>query len=74
MYAFLNPTNDAYLGPVALDDLLARFGPGKNFMVLDDPEILMEGDKGILYRFEGREGTIRKSYGEYPMLLSDDGE
>lgn len=74
VYAFVNPTNDAYLGPVTLDDLLARFGPGDNFMVLDDPEILTEASNGILYRFEGREGAIRKSYGEYPALLSAEGE
>ena len=72
VYAFVNPTNDAYLGPLTLDDLLARFGPGENFMVLDDPEILTEASNGILYRFEGREGAIRKSYGDYPELLGAD--
>lgn len=70
VYALVNPLNDAYLGPLTLDDLLARFGPGENFMKLDDPEILMEEPDAILYRFEGRESAIRKSYGDYPELLS----
>ncbi len=68
VYALVNPLNDAYMGPVTLDDLLARFGPGENFMELDRPEVLMEEQDAILYRFEGREGAIRKSYGEYPSL------
>ena len=66
VYAFVNPVNEAYLGPQDLDDLLERFGPGNNFMIMDSAEILMEEPDGILYRFEGREGAIRKSYGAYP--------
>ena len=66
VYALVNPLNDAYLGPKDLPDLLARFGPGENFYVTDDEEILMNEPDGILYRFEGREGAIRKGYGEYP--------
>lgn len=66
VYAFVNPTNDSYLGPQTLEDLLARFGPGENFINFDSEEILMEGDSGILYRFDGRESAIRKAYGEFP--------
>ncbi len=66
VYALVNPLNDAYLGPKDLPDLLARFGPGDNFYVTDNEEILMNEPDGILYRFEGREGAIRKGYGEYP--------
>ncbi len=68
VYAFVNPENDAYLGPKDLPDLLARFGPGDNFFVKDEKEVLMDDPEGILYRFEGREGAIRKSYGDYPEL------
>lgn len=68
VYAYVNPLNDSYLGPKDLYDLLARFGPGENFIVLDDPEILMEEPNGILYRFAGREGAIRKGYGAYPEI------
>lgn len=66
VYAFVNPTNDSYLGPQTLDDLLARFGPGENFINFDSEEILMEENAGILYRFDGRESAIRKAYGEFP--------
>lgn len=66
VYAYVNPLNDSYMGPLTLDDLLNRFGPGANFMIMDDPEILMNEEDGVLYRFEGREGAIRKGYGEYP--------
>lgn len=66
VYAFVNPENDAWLGPKDLDDLLERFGPGNNFLEMEKPEILMEDPYGILYRFEGRESAIRKSYGDYP--------
>jgi hypothetical protein len=68
VYALVNPLNDAYEGPKTLDDLLVRFGPGANFMVLDDPEILMNVPDGILYRIPGREGAIRKSYNDYPAF------
>ena len=74
VYAFVNPLNDAYQGPKTLDDLLERFGPGKNFMILDYSEILMEEPNAILYRFEGREGAIRKAYGAYPALIEEYGE
>ncbi len=66
VYAYVNPMNDAYLGPKDLDDLLDRFGPGNNFLIMDSAEILMDEPNGILYRFEGRESAIRKSYGNYP--------
>ena len=69
VYAFVNPRNDAWQGPKDLRDLLARFGPGDNFMVLENPEILMDGPDGILYRFEGRETAIRKGYGEFPEII-----
>ena len=66
VYAFVNPLNDSWQGPQTLDDLLDRFSPGGNFIDMDSAEILMEEDSGVLYRFEGREGAIRKAYGEYP--------
>ncbi len=66
VYAFVNPRNDAYLGPKDLDDLLDRFGPGKNFFHMSSDEILMEDSFGVLHRFEGRESAIRKGYGDYP--------
>lgn len=71
VYAYVNPMNDSYLGPVTLDDLLARFGPGDNFIDQDSSEIIMEEPDGILYRFAGREGAIIKGYGEYPEMVTD---
>ena len=68
VYALVNPENEAYLGPQDLDDLLERFGPGNNFIIRESAEILMEKPAGILYRFDGREGAIRKSYGTYPEI------
>ena len=66
VYAFVNPLNDAYIGPKDLDDLMDRFGPGDNFYIPETAEILMDLPDGILYRFEGRESSIRKGYGEMP--------
>ena len=66
IYAYVNPLNDSYLGPKTLEDLLSRFGPGDVFMDMASPELLMDEADGILYRFPGRESTIRKAYGEYP--------
>ena len=66
VYALVNPLNDTELGPLTLDDLLARFGPGSNFMNMDSVEILMEEPDAVLYRFETYESAIRKSYGIYP--------
>ncbi len=74
VYAFVNPLNDAYLGPKDLNDLLERFGPGNNFFDSEKGEILMDEPDGILYRFEGREGAIRKGYGEYPDIAEDETE
>ncbi len=71
VYALVNPLNDAYLGPKDLNDLLTRFGPGDNFFAAGEGEILMNEPDGILYRFEGREGAIRKGYGEYPAIGED---
>lgn len=67
IYAFVNPVNDAYQGPLTLDDLMNRFGPGKNFIDWSSSEILMDEPNAILYRFEGKESAIRKAYGNYPM-------
>ena len=66
VYAYVNPKNDAYLGPKDLEDLLERFGPGNNFIDKETAEILMDEPYGIVYRFEGRESAIRKAYGNYP--------
>lgn len=68
IYAFVNPMNDTDFGPKTLDDLLARCGPGENFMIMESEKILMEEESGILYRFDGRESTIRKAYGEFPEV------
>ncbi|MBQ6480108.1 MAG: glycosyltransferase family 39 protein, partial [Anaerolineaceae bacterium] len=67
IYAFVNPANDAYQGPLTLDDLMNRFGPGKNFIDWSSSEILMDEPNAILYRFEGKESAIRKAYGNYPI-------
>lgn len=66
VYAFVNPMNDTDFGPKTLDDLLARCGPGENFMIMESEKILMNEESGILYRFDGRESAIRKAYGEFP--------
>ena len=68
IYAFVNPLNDSYLGPVTLDDLMSRFGPGNNFINWSSAEILMEEPDAVLYRFEGNENAIRKAYGNYPEI------
>ena len=68
IYAFVNPLNDSYLGPVTLDDLMSRFGPGNNFINWSSAEILMEEPDAVLYRFEGKESAIRKAYGNYPEI------
>ena len=68
VYAFVNPKNDSYNGPKDLYDLMARFGPGDNFYDPKTEEILMDLPNAILYRFEVREGAIRKSYGEMPEV------
>ena len=66
IYALVNPLNDAYNGPKTLDDLMDRFGPGKNFIDWNSSQILMDEPDAILYRFEGKENAIRKAYGEFP--------
>lgn len=66
IYAFVNPLNDAYNGPQTLDDLMERFGPGNIFVDWSSEQILMEEPNAILYRFNGKENTIRKAYGEFP--------
>jgi 4-amino-4-deoxy-L-arabinose transferase-like glycosyltransferase len=68
VYSFVNPLNDSYQGPQTLDDLMARFGPGDNFINWDTGEILLDEPNAVLYRFEGKESTIKKAYGEYPEI------
>lgn len=68
IYALVNPLNDAYNGPKTLDDLMDRFGPGKNFIDLNSSQILMDEPDAILYRFEGKENAIRKAYGDFPEI------
>ncbi len=68
IYALVNPLNDAYNGPKTLDDLMDRFGPGKNFIDWNSSQILMDEPDAILYRFEGKENAIRKAYGDFPEI------
>lgn len=68
IYALVNPLNDAYNGPKTLDDLMDRFGPGKNFIDLNSSQIIMDEPDAILYRFEGKENAIRKAYGDFPEI------
>ena len=69
VYAFVNPQNDSYLGPKTIDDLLARFGPGDNFIDKDSEKILMEEPDGILYRFDCHESAVIKAFGTFPEVI-----
>lgn len=68
IYAFVNPQNEADFSPTTLDDLLDQFGPGNYFIDFDSAEILIDEENAVLYRFSGKEETIRKAYGEYPEI------
>ena len=70
VYVYVNPLDISDYGrePKTLEEMLAKYGPGDNFINWDSAEILMEEPDCILYRFEGRESTIRKAYGEYPAI------
>lgn len=70
IYVYVNPLDISDYGrePKTLDDMLAKYGPGDNFINRDSVEILMDEPDCVLYRFAGRESTIRKAYGEYPAI------
>lgn len=70
IYVYVNPLDISDYGrePKTLDEMLNKYGPGKNFINRESEEILMEEPDCILYRFEGRESAIRKAYGEYPAV------
>ncbi|MBQ6502963.1 MAG: glycosyltransferase family 39 protein [Flexilinea sp.] len=70
VYVYVNPSDISDYGrePKTLDDMLAKYGPGGNFIIPESAEILMDEPDCVLYRFDGREGSIRKAYGEYPPV------
>ena len=69
VYAFYNPRNDAYNAPKDLEDLLVRFGPGKNFIDFGTEKVLMETPNGLLYRYEIRPSAVEKAYGDQDLQV-----
>lgn len=72
VYVYVDPSDISDYGhePKTLDDMLAKYGPGDNFLIRESAEVLMDEPDCVLYRFEGREGAIRKAYGEYPPVIN----
>lgn len=71
VYVYVDPSDISDYGhePKTLDDMLAKYGPGDNFLIRESAEVLMNEPDCVLYRFDGREGAIRKAYGEYPPVV-----
>ena len=62
IYVFVNPVNDAYLGPKTLDEQLAVMGPGDVFIRRETAQILMNEPNAILYRFDANLSAVDKAY------------
>ena len=70
VYVYVNPLDISDFGrePKTLDEMLAKYGPGDNFIIRKSAEIVMEEPDCILYRLDVRESAIRKAYGDYPEI------